>query len=350
MGSRKDRMCGVITAFSPGDSLRVYRLQRRGVSLDVRRWLTRPQTPLWEAWLAYLTQQAMGQPTFVLYDPHDGEAFVQVRYRPRQVAADIVYLAPSMDERGRVSGAWSSLLDGACIEAAGQGIQRVFANLPESGAEIDVFQQAGFALYAGEDVYRLEPAQVIQRTVPQASLRTRLPEDWPSLQRLCVAITPQRVRQAEGGITIASEMGRNCQWYVLPGESRNDLAAAVSICVGGSAHWLRVLVHPDARDKAASLVEWGIASLGGQAHKPVYCNLRRYESGLREALQLFGFEVCEGRALAVRHTVAWVKTPAQDLVPVLSKGAEPVPPAYRINGERELGAPNGRLATEREIS
>jgi hypothetical protein len=340
----------VIAAFRPGDSLRVYRLQRRGVSLDVQRRWTRPQTPLWEAWLAYLTQQAMGQPTFVMYDPHDGEAFVQIRYRPRQAAADVAYLAPSLEERGRATGAWSSLLDGACIEAAGQGIQRVFASLAESGGEIDLFQQAGFALYAGEDIYCLKQPPANQRTGQGLALRPRTPGDWPSLQRLCVAITPQRVRQAEGGINIGSEAGKACQWHVLPGKNGEDLAAAVCVCTGGPAHWLRVLVHPDARDQAEALADWGVAHLIHQAHKPVYCSVRRYESGLRETLLHSGFELSEGRALAVRHTLAWVKSPAQDLVPALSKGVEPVPPAYRINGEREFGTPNGRLATEREPS
>ncbi len=340
----------MIAAFGPGDSLRVYRLQRRGISLDVQRRLTRPQVPLWEAWLAYLTQQAMGQPTFVMYDPHDGEAFVQIRYRARQAAADIAYMAPSLEERGRPFGTWSNLLDGACIEAAGQGIQRVFANLPESGAEIDVFQQAGFGVYAGEDIYRLEASRAAGQAGKRLALRVRLPGDWPSLQRLCVAITPQRVRQAEGGITMAPEMGRSCRWFVLPGANGEDLLAAVSICAGRPAHWLRVLLHPNARDLADSLIEWGVSSLLDQAHRPVFCNVRRYESGLRETLPAFGFELCEGRALAVRQTVAWVKTPAQELVPALATGVEPVPPAYRINGEREFGAPDGRLAAEQEIS
>ena len=59
-------------SFSAGDSLRVYRLQRKGVSLDLQRELTQPGVPLWEAWLAFLTQQAMGQPTYIVADLHTG--------------------------------------------------------------------------------------------------------------------------------------------------------------------------------------------------------------------------------------------------------------------------------------
>ena len=159
--------------FGPGDSLRVYRLQGRGLALDLQRGLTQPQSPLREAWLAYLTQQAMGQPTYVSFDPHDGEAFVQVRFRPHQAAADVAFLAPSLDDRRDALGAWASLLDGACAETAGRGIQRVFANLPESGLEVDVFHQAGFTLYAAEDVYLRDPAATLQTDAREQALHRR---------------------------------------------------------------------------------------------------------------------------------------------------------------------------------
>ncbi len=316
--------------FSAGDSLRIYRLQRQGISLDLQWTLTQPHTPLWEAWLAFLTQQAMGQPTYVLYDPHDGEAFIQVRYRPHQAAADVVYLAPALTHNRRTVNAWMRLLDGACSDAASRGIQRVFANLPESGPEVDVFQQAGFTLYAGEEVYRLAQPQLHPHGGELPAIRPQQPEDWPAIQRLCVAITPQRVRQAEGGIAVMAGGDRNCRRYVLPGED-DDLQAAIILYSGGLAHWLRVLVHPESQPVADPLVRWGLAMMAGGPPKPVYCNVRQYESGVRAALAVAGFEPYATRSLMVRHTVAWVKATSQELVPVLKGGAEPVPPAFRIN-------------------
>jgi hypothetical protein len=52
----------------------------------------------------------------------------------------------------------------------------------------------------------------------------------------------------------------------------------------------------------------------------------------------------------VKHTAAWVKTPAHEFMPALKGSAELVPPAYRINGEQEASAaaPDGRLAAEHE--
>jgi hypothetical protein len=357
MGSGKERVRVVFASFSPGDSFRIYRLQRKGVVLDLQRGLTQPHTPLWEAYLAFLTQQAMGQPTYVLYDPHDGEAFVQVRYRPHQAAADVTYLSPSLDESRSAAKAWASLLDGACIEAASRGIQRVFANLADPSPEVDVFHQSGFMLYAGEDIYRLAH---VETDLPQPDLpgvRAQRPEDWPAIQKLCVAITPQRVRQAEGGIAVATGWEKNCQRYVLPGQESEDLLAVLSLCTGGQAHWLRLLVHPDAQqgiaagsrpDVAEDLLRWGLATLNGYSPRPVYCNVRQYESGMQAGLQAVGFEPYTTRVLMVKHTMAWVKTPLAELVPALKGSAEPVPPALRMNGEPEFQPSQGGLAARHD--
>ena len=333
--------------FSAGDSLRVYRLQRKGISLDLPRSLTQPFTPLREAWLAFVTQQAMGQPTYVLFDLVDGEGFVQVRYRPHQAAADVAFLAPALKENRDAGRVWSHLLDGACVEAAGHGIQRVFANLPESG-EVDVFQQTGFMPYAGEDIYRLATVQVAQPQEGTVAPRSQCPEDWPAIQKLCVAVTPQRIRQAEGGIAMTSGGESNCQRYVLPGENGDDLAAALSILTGGQAHWLRMLVHPEAKNVADGLIRWALSTLDGQPPLPVYCNVRLYEGGMRVGLEAAGFVPYTTRVLMVKHTLAWSKLAVQELAPALSSSAEAVPPAYRINGEPELQPSQSRLATTRE--
>jgi hypothetical protein len=336
----------VFAPFSPGDSLRVYRLQRRGTSLDLQRNLMQPYRPLTEAWLAFLTQQAMGQPTYVLYDQHAGEAFIQVRYRPHQAAADVTCLAPALEVDRTASRAWPHLLDGAGIEAAGQGIQRIFANLPASGAEVDIFQQVGFTLYAEEEIYQRTSQQLLHKDGLHLGLRTQRAEDWPALQKLCVAITPQRVRQAEGGIGLTATWEKNCRRYVLPAQEGNDLIAGVTICGGGQAHWLRLLVHPSARHMTADLVLWGLLALVDQPTKVVYCNVRQYENGARDALEESGFRLFGTRSLMFRHTMAWVKTPVQEVVPSLKSSAEAVPPAYRINGDAELASPDSRLAAE----
>ncbi len=319
--------------FSAGDSLRVYRLQRKGVSLDLQHSLTQSTTPLAEAWLAYLTQQAMGRPTFILDDLHDGEGIIQVRYRPHQAAADVTFLAPALSANGRAAHTWVRLLEGASTEAAGRGIQRIFASVPDQGAEIEIFHQCGFAPYSREEVYR-RPAGPPDGPPPDLpNLRPRRPDDWPALRRLCVAVTPQRVRQAEGGITLSLGRERRCRWYVLPGEGGRDLVAALSLCAGKQAHWLRLLLHPDAPQNADDLLRWGVAALTQAGEKAVYSHTRQYESGLRPALETVGFAPYQVRTLMVKQTVALAKAPTPDLVPALvgSEAAPPVHPAKQTS-------------------
>jgi hypothetical protein len=326
----------------------VYRLQRKGVSLDLQRGLTQPSKPLLEAWLAFLTQQEMGQPTYVLSDLHDGEGFVQLRFRPHQAAVDVSFMAPALEEGRDATKVWSRLLDGACVEVARRGIQRVFASLPESGAEADLFYQSGFTLYAGEDIYCLTQKPKAGHKDQSAGLRPRRPEDWPSIQKLCVAITPQRVRQAEGGISIAAGMERHFRHYVLPGRDGDDLVAVLSISTGGQARWLRLLVHPDARDVADTLVHQALAMTQGHPTLPIFCSVRQYEGGVRAALEAVGFEHYAARALMVKHTLAWSKAAAPELAPALQSSAEVAPPAFHINGEPELQGSNGRLTAARD--
>jgi hypothetical protein len=156
------------------------------------------------------------------------------------------------------------------------------------------------------------------------------------------------VRQAEGGIGFAAGGEKNCRRYVLPGENGKDLAAVVGLCTGGQAHWLRILIHPDASAMVDRVIGWSLSRLTVGSSYPVYCSVRQYEGGVRAALEVSGFEPHETRVQMVRHTVAWSKVPSQELVQGLATSAEVVPPAYRINGESDLQSPEGRLVATRD--
>jgi hypothetical protein len=331
----------VFGPFTLDDSLRLYRLQRGGFSLDLVRALTGFQRPFWEAWLALVSRHAMGQPAYVLSDPHDGEAFIQVEYRPHQAAADVRYLAPALASAAHVASAWSAMLEGLSLEMAQRGIEHLFAALPDSGSEVEAFYQAGFAPYAGEEIlWLLQPPARPSRALSGMIRPLRL-NDLPALQKLCAAVIPPRVRQAEGGISPVADMGGNCQRYVLPGEHGDELAGMLTLFSGGSGHWMRVVVHPEARHLAGELIDFGLSTLAAQPPRPVLVNVRKYEGGVRAQLEAVGFELKAERVLLVKQTVAWIRSPVPDLAPALTGGARPVPPTYQIASESEGLPSNG---------
>jgi hypothetical protein len=145
------------------------------------------------------------------------------------------------------------------------------------------------------------------------------------------------VRQAEGGILTATGEEQRCRRFVLRGGSGDELQAALVVCSGSRGHWLRLLVHPDARDVAGDLVAYALSVVDANPGHPVYCNVRQYEGGIRAALEAAGFEPHTTRTLTVKHTLAWSKSAVPEFAQAL-KGAEPVPPAYHINGEPEFQA------------
>jgi hypothetical protein len=133
---------------------------------------------------------------------------------------------------------------------------------------------------------------------------------------------------------------------VLSAESGEELVAALTLCLGRQASWLRLLVHPDSWHLAEQLIGGALTTLANQPPKPIYCNVRQYENGICQALEAKGFRLLAMRSLMVKHTVAWIKTPFSETVPALKSSAEAVPPAYRLEGTPESPGREGRLATE----
>ena len=138
-------------------------------------------------------------------------------------------------------------------------------------------------------------------------MRRQQAEDWPALQKLCVTITPQRVRQAEGGIAPTAGWDKQCKRYVMPAEGREGGSGCFPdrLCRGSGLHWLRVLVHPESRHHAREgLVQWGLAVLAGHPAETVYCSVRQYKRV--ECARPCGLRALEAettRALMAKQTV-----------------------------------------------
>jgi hypothetical protein len=115
------------------------------------------------------------------------------------------------------------------------------------------------------------------------------------------------------------------------------LGAWLRICRGHGSdpHQLSLMVHPEHAELAGPLLRFGARQLLEGSVRPIYCQVREYESVVIDALRSSGFEHTLTRALLVRHIALLAMSPRG--VPALEQRV-----AYGVKG---LGTVNSRDIT-----
>ncbi len=312
------------------DAIAIQQLQPRGVQLDLEGAALWPHSPLRAALASHWPWSPIGAETTILYPPaRRGRAlgFIQARQRRRRSEADIVFIAPALDTREDAVSIWYRLLAECAGTFGDRGVQRLFAQMVVGDGTEDVFRQAGFAVYAHEDIYCLD--QRPGDAEKSRRLRHQRTRDAWNLMRLYSEVTPRPVQIAEGMAPIEGQASKLHNWwdqargsgYVLPAGS--EVAGAVRILRGSAAYWLRFWLHPQAYPEAPALLMGALSILWAAPQRPIYCSVRDYESGMRAPLQDVGFRYVETRSLLVKHTTVRIKEPLLNLMPALEKRAEP---------------------------
>jgi hypothetical protein len=116
----------------------------------------------------------------------------------------------------------------------------------------------------------------------------------------------------------------------------DEIVGYLRLIGGRKGHWLKVLLHHDAQDRADEFLRWGLALLANYPPRPIYCSVRSYEAGLSWALTRVGFQPDVTLFLLVKHTTVWTREPERRRVPVLERGVEAAPTASRITHARRL--------------
>ncbi len=320
--------------------LLVSKLQNQGVLLNLEEALTQKYKPLLAALAGCLSPQGMRVSTYVCDEVEENRrmaGFAQVRMRRARSEADVVYLAPSLSVTGDARTLWFRLLEQLCREAGEQGIQRTFARLPEDGPEVEAFQQVGFSIYTQEDVFRLRQIPPDLSRPERMTVRPQQSADNWGLQELYKTIAPRLVQQAENLTTRKWEatpslwLGQTRrEGYVL--EDKGEVIGYLRIRQGQTGHWLEMLLHPQAYERADELVVQSLFLLAEYPPHPIYCCLRRYQGGLRPRLEAQGFQLLASQCVMVKHTTVRAKKPALRLVPALEKRAEAPAPMMKTQG------------------
>jgi hypothetical protein len=330
----------LIKPFHVRDLLLVGKLQNQGLLLDLEEALTQTYSPLLATLVGCLPLQRTGVSTYICDEMEEGQrmtGFAQMRLRKGGPEADMVYLTPSLSAAGEAMTIWRRLLEHVCREAGRQGIQRIFARLPEDGLEVEAFQQVGFSIYAREDIFRLAQMPSHLAYPERGIIRPQQPADGWELQALYAAVAPRLVQRAES-LTAKRWEAAPGPWlrragqegYVM--EDEGEIVGCVRIHQGQTGHWLEMLLHPQAYERADELVNQSLSLLVQYPPRPIYCCLRRYQGGLRVPLEAQGFQPLTSQCVMVKHTTVRVKKPALKLVPALEKRAEAATPMMKTQG------------------
>jgi hypothetical protein len=331
----------VIRSFRLWDVALVARLQREGVALDLETHLTRPHSPLGMALLAHLLPARNGMHTCIVdYKDEDGGSYglAQMRRRPGRHEYSIIFMAPALSSGSGAHAIWQRLLNHLAVQAGEQGGQRLYAGLPDEGEEYQIFRHAGFVAYAQEMVYRCVAPPPLPSTSP-VMLRPQCERDSWGLQQLYAAATPRAVQTAEGSGQGEWELLRP-RWLGQPWrrgyvwECAGEIRAALQVRSTVTAHWIRLLYHPDDLNQLDALVVAALMQvLKGNRNRKILWAVRTYEAGLAAALGEYGFAPIASQTLVVKHCTVWAREPALHPVATLNGKAEQAAPTVKYHYE-----------------
>jgi len=321
----------LVHPFRPRDIIRVYRLQRAGVCLDLERQVLYGYRP----W--YVALQAWVQHGAVTYLSRSSQhrdtrwGMVQAMRRGDRPEWDVTFLAPRPDDVPVVTRHWRLLLTQVIQDMVGGHAHRVYAAVPHEPPLAGVFQEVGFSLYSKETIYRLQMPVSVAAQVPTGVLRPPRRQDEWELKRLWHRVTPRLVLAAQrGGLNNGPRLPHAWTFYpdlqVRVWEVAGELWGAVGVRSGRKGCWMRLLVEWDATDGVAGLVAAGLNLAQPNSRRPVYCALPEYMGGVEGALLAHGFVPWDERVLLVRHVALPVLAKdlaQQKLTAFLEMGREP---------------------------
>ncbi|MDX1613943.1 MAG: hypothetical protein R3300_06495 [Candidatus Promineifilaceae bacterium] len=313
----------MIRPFQLRDLALVHRLGEHGVVLQAEPALISSPHPLRSALIHMLVG---GQ--YVTYvwrsADDDAAAFVQLQWEEGSSSVSLACLgsrsdgaatdeAPRLDED-----VWLAVLDDLVAEIGSYGVHNLIAEVSETGDELPVLRQAGFAVYTRQDIWINDEHQESFDSTVELSKRQEV-DDW-DVNVLYSSVVPRLIQSVEP----SPPLDKGQSWIL---REDDELAAFVHIRNGPAASWMRLLMHPNAQTEAGEVLKAALQIQRPSDSHPLYCCVRRYQSWLSSALEEAGFVRWGAQAVMVRHIAQRV----QQRVPVL-KGVLEAPAVRGSSG------------------
>jgi hypothetical protein len=297
------RSLSEVRPFLPIDLPLVRRLTPFGVSFDSMTSLTRGVHSLGDAVWSAVPLADLGTPTFVLRQ--DDRAYVgQFRHRSGEQHAHVTFIAPELDFQGEM--AWLQLLDTMTQYAGRRGATTLKAEVAESESAFLTLRQAGFSVYARQEIWKRVAGPVPTSTVDM--LRPETDEDAWAINGLYVSVVPRMVMQAD----MPPETGNGLIY-----ERKGRMLGYFSVQEGKCGIYVQSILHPDAYDEVYSILASLLSHIPHAERIPVYMPVRRYQEWLQGTLDYAGFAPWTTQAVMVKHTVARIEHPAFKPIPAI---------------------------------
>ena len=295
----------------------IKRLAERGTVLDSEMGCTRENGSSSNALLSSILLPQRSLHTLVARCG-DESVLGQFRLKASDHLAQITLLAPRLDD-GMSDSAWLHLLDGMAAEAGRRGAHMLSAEVDEDSPLFKTMRQAGFAVYARQEIWRRAPGQnALPAHIVPAELGEETDGDAMDIQLLYANIVPRLVQQiavpSSESVGLVYRQNERVQGYVALSEGKYGV-------------YVLPYLHPDILFTVASSIIAGAVARSTRADRlPVYVCIRRYQDWLEEAMVELGFEMWSQQAVLVRHITAGVR---QAAFAPLSRKLEAIPAPVR---------------------
>jgi hypothetical protein len=265
------------------------RLSGRGILLDTELSLTQDTHGVPSSHLSSLLFNR-GVYTFVARDESQ-QVLGQFRYKPDDVNAHILYLAPALDEVSDDS-VWLAILDAMTREAGKMGAHTLIGEVDTQSRLYETLRQARFACYVRQTIWHHAPSHARQRVT--------LSEETSNDQIGIMSLICHTIPTLQQGVATPNN---DCNGLVY--RHNGQVEAYIAYSEGKNGVYLIPYIHPDIARFASDILESAVAHIGSQL--PIYVCVRSYQAWLNDAVCNMNFQPVTEQAIMVRQIAAGVR-------------------------------------------
>jgi hypothetical protein len=242
----------------------------------------------------------------------------QFRMKADDQLAQIITIAPEMEDAEQDNTVWLHILDAMTQAAGKRGAHMLTAEIDESSPMFTTLRKSGFAVYARQEIWRRLPGTPMPESIVPTTLTKETDDDAMDIQLLYSNIVPRLVQpiavpsgDSEG---LVYRQNDRVMGYIAVSEAKHGI-------------YLMPFLHPDILfGEASAIIAGAIAQASRADRLPVYVCVRRYQDWLEDGLATLGFDPISEQAVMVRHIAAGIR---HAVFAPLSHSLEALPQAVR---------------------